>query len=334
MTVRIRIARTAAERDALFRVRHRVYVEQGGYMPPRPDRRIYDRFDAFPTTTNLVALDGDRPIGGVRLAEPCAAGTPADEYFDFGPHLPPGARRVGSASMLCLDAAYRHRRRLTSCLCGMFYHLAVERCLSHVVAPCNPEIEPDMLATGYRRVAPVFRHASGVQVSPLVLDLRRMSERMARFVRAHGEAHLVHGGERAFCVAGETVVRAGEPARAAYVVLDGAAVARRCDGPRPGGRRLSPGDIIGDAALLAGRPHDATVVAATDLDLMVVDEGALRQQLCAAPERALALLEALGGRLLDALAGPAADPSGGESASSAVRSEYLSSASAGAASVA
>src|SRR5262249_7293735 len=48
MTLRVRVAQTTAELDAVFRLRHQVFVEEEGYMPPRPDRRIADRFDAYP----------------------------------------------------------------------------------------------------------------------------------------------------------------------------------------------------------------------------------------------------------------------------------------------
>ena len=192
MPVRIKIATTTAEHDALFRMRHQVYVQQEHYLPPRPDRRIYDRFDAFPTTTNIIAVAGDAIIGGVRLAEPCDAGTPADDYFDFGPHLPRDGARAGSGSMLCLDRHYRHRGQVTACLFRMFYYLAVQRGLSHVLAPSNPAIEAHLLATGYQRVAPVFPHRSGVHVSPLLLDLADLDDRKVRFMRAHGQPHLVH----------------------------------------------------------------------------------------------------------------------------------------------
>lgn len=304
MTVRIKIATTADEHDALFRVRHRVYVEQDGYLPPRPDGRIYDRFDSFPTTTNLIAVAGGEVIGGVRLAEPCAAGLPADDYFDFGPCLPREGARAGSASMLCMDRGYRHRKRVTRCLCSMFYYLATLRGLSHVLAPCNPAIEAAMLQTGYRRVAPVFRHGSGVDVSPLLLDLSDIGDHMVRFVRTHGQAHLVSSLERAFCAEGETVVRAGEPGSAAYVILEGVAFAELAgaDGKQYC-ERLGPGDMFGELSLLTGRPQSATVVAASDLDLMVLDAGTLRQQLCTEPERAMAFIERLSRRLLDVLAG-------------------------------
>lgn len=272
MAVRIKLATTAAERDALFRVRHRVYVEQCGYLPPRPDQRIYDRFDAFPDTTNVIAVADGQVIGGVRLAEPSAAGTPADEYFDFGPFLPPDATRVGSASMLCLDHAHRHRKRLVSCMASVFYCLARQRRLSHILAPCNPEIEPQMFATGYRRVAAVFRHPSGLAVSPLLLDLDDVPHRLSHSISVHDHELAMHSLERALFCEGETVISAGEPGDAAYVVLQGVAVieARGVEGRRRCGS-LGPGDMFGELSLLTGRPHHASVTAATDLDLMVLD---------------------------------------------------------------
>lgn len=304
MTVRIKIATTPVEHDSLFRLRHRVFVEQDGYLPARPDRRIYDRFDAFATTTNLIAVAGGELIGGVRLAEPCDAGTPADEYFDFGAYLPVSGARAGSASMLCLDRGHRHRKRVTTCLCSMFYYLATQRGLTHVLAPSNPAIEPAMRETGYRRVAPVFRHASGVDVSPLLLDLAHISNHMVRFVRTHDRAHLVHSLERAFYARGEAVVRTGQPGDAAYVILEG--VARYeipgSSGGRHHGVRLGPGDMFGELALLTGRPQSVTVIAASDLDLMVLDAGTFRQQLHAAPDRAMGLIEQLSRRLLDGAA--------------------------------
>lgn len=302
MNMRIKIAETAEERDALFRVRHRVYVEQGGYMSPRAEAHICDRFDAFPSTTNLIVLDGQEVVGGVRLTEQCAAGMPVDGYFDFAPYLPPDTGGLGSASMLCLDAAYRHKRRLIPGLGGMLYALAMRRGITHILAACNPEIERSMVASGYRRVAPAFRHQSGVDVVPLLLDVRDISDRMAALLRRH-ERQEWTSWERAFCAGGDTVIHTGEPGQAAYVVLEGVAFAEV-----PGARgqrhcvRLEAGDLFGELALLTGRPHEATVVAAADLDLMVIDGAAFREQLRSSPERAMDLLEALGGRLMDALA--------------------------------
>ena len=100
--ITIREATTTALLDATFQSRHRVFVEQVGVLSARADRRISDRFDAFPETVNLVASLGDRVVGELRLVEAGAAGIPADDHFDFWPHLPADAR-VGSASMFHMD---------------------------------------------------------------------------------------------------------------------------------------------------------------------------------------------------------------------------------------
>src|SRR5260370_7246565 len=89
MTIRVKLAQTTNELDQLFRVRHRVFVEEDGYMPERPGRRIYDHFDAFPTTANVIAIADGRVVGGVRFTEPSSAASPPDAPFDFVPHLPP-----------------------------------------------------------------------------------------------------------------------------------------------------------------------------------------------------------------------------------------------------
>lgn len=302
MSVRTKIAETAEERDALFRARHRVYVEQGKYMPPRPEARICDRFDAFPTTTNLIVIDGGEVVGGVRLTEPGPAGLPADGYFDFTSYLPEPRGRVGCASMLCLDRAYRHQKRLIPSLGGMLYALAMQRGITHLVAACNPEIEAPMRASGYYRVAPVFQHASGLEVVPLLLDVHRLGDRMAEFLRRHGQQMEWTSWERAFFSAGETVIHAGAPGEAAYVVLDGVAFAEtRMTRGRWQSTRLDAGDLFGELALLTGRPHPSTVMAAMDLDVLVLDAESFRAQLRSSPEQALNLLKVLGSRLIDAL---------------------------------
>lgn len=302
MPVHVKIAATAAEHDALFRLRHRVFVEQGRYLPPRPDGRFFDRYDAFPTTTNLLAIQNNEVIGGLRLAEPCAVGTPADDYFDYRAVLPHSESHVGSASMLCIERTLRGHQRVTRCLIGMFYCLAVQRGWTHVLAPCNPEIEAVMLDSGYRRAAPVFQHHSGVAVSPLVLELAQLEERMIRFVRIHSQEFPWHSLERAFFLSGELVQRAGEPGRAAYVVLDGVAHVEPNRRSLEGAHCLRTGDMFGELPLMTGRPVADTVVAGSELDLMVLDAHRFRDQLCVSPERTLTLFQNLCGRLMDAMA--------------------------------
>jgi CRP/FNR family transcriptional regulator, cyclic AMP receptor protein len=63
------------------------------------------------------------------------------------------------------------------------------------------------------------------------------------------------------------------------VVIDGRAVSR-----------VAAGDVVGEMALLDGRPRSATVVAATDMRLLVLDRGQFAE-LMQLPGAALAIAD-------------------------------------------
>jgi len=296
MGIRVKLAQTTDELDQLFRVRHRVFVEQDGYLPERPDRRIYDRFDAFPTTANVIAIADGQVVGGIRHVEPSPAGLPADGFFDFGPYLPPQPSRVGSVSMLVLERQYRGQPRLTFAMNGMGFYWAVARGLTHLLGPANPDREASMLKAGYRPVAPQFFHAeTGLHVLPMILDLQELNDRFLDFVRRQGMQYFLSSFERQFHLAGETVISRGDHGSAAYVIIDGkATVATTRHGPVI--EEMGPGELFGEVALLSSRPRTATVVALTDLDLMVLERDAFRDQLLRDPVAANQLLDILAGR--------------------------------------
>lgn len=300
MAHRIRLAETAADLDALFHLRHRIYAEEKGWLPAQPDGRITDRFDAFPHTANIVAVVEGRVVGGVRFVEASPLGTPADRYFDFSPFLPPGAR-VGSGGMLCLEPDLRKTARLLSALVGMGYHWALARGLTHLVAPFSPEVAPVFLATGAQAVAPEFVHAeSGLPVVPVMLDLAGLGERFLAFAQRQGLVHFLQSFERQFHTAGETIIRQGDEGVALFVVVEGeVAVALGSGEKRVELARLGRGETFGELALLTSRPRSADVVALTDVDLMVLDRPVFQAQLQSDPEVAVRLLEILGTRLAE-----------------------------------
>ena len=131
------LARTTDELDQVFALRHSVLVDEEGYMPAQPDGRLCDRFDAYPTTANVIALVDGRIVGAVRFIERTPAGTSADEFFDFRPFLPPAARDV-TGGMLVLERAHRATPRLVFAMLGMGYYWAIGRGATHVIAPRTP----------------------------------------------------------------------------------------------------------------------------------------------------------------------------------------------------
>ena len=64
------------------------------------------------------------------------------------------------------------------------------------------------------------------------------------------------------------VTHIGEPGDSFFVIIDGTVTVRT---PVGAGSQLHPGDFFGEMSLLDGEPRSATIVAATDLRLLIVD---------------------------------------------------------------
>ena len=92
---------------------------------------------------------------------------------------------------------------------------------------------------------------------------------------------------------GSPLVRAGGPANAFYVIFDGRA---RVDTPH-GGIELGTGDFFGEMALFDGEPRSATVVAVTEVYVMVISRTKFLKVLEAEPKIALAIMATLSRRL-------------------------------------
>jgi CRP-like cAMP-binding protein len=94
--------------------------------------------------------------------------------------------------------------------------------------------------------------------------------------------------------AGETIVRAGDPGNAFYVVLDGTV---RVDAWKGASVTLRAGDSFGEMSLLDGAPRSADITADGEVTLMVIGRAAFTKLLRSEPQMAAALLRTLAGRL-------------------------------------
>jgi N-acyl-L-homoserine lactone synthetase len=304
MPIRVKIADRAVELNSLFQARHKVFVEEEGYLQKRPDGRIFDRFDTYPTTVNLIAMVNKEVVGGLRLTEGSTAGTPAEEFFDFSPFVPNGAKKIGTASLLCMQRAFRNKPRLTYMLICMGVYWSISKSFSHVVAAVNPLIEPMLRAIGFKPVSPSFHDDEhGVDVLPMVLDLNQVEDHFKEMAKFQGFYGSLKTFEREFYRKGEQILHCGEEGESAYVVVDGrvsiSRVGRRFNDP-PVKRVISefgPGEIFGEISLLTNKPRSADVFAVTDVDLMVIERPVFYEQLLRNPDLQRKLLELLGQRL-------------------------------------
>ncbi|HEY7034762.1 MAG TPA: hypothetical protein VH482_25710 [Thermomicrobiales bacterium] len=184
MGITVRFAETAKEIDAVFLARYRVFVESDRYIQPNPDKRILDRFDAFPTTRNVIAECNGRVVGGVRFTDHSEVGTPPEEFFDFRPFLPRPAPPFGAGSMLFLERPFR-RSRLVFAMMGMGYGWGLQRDWTHVVGVLNARVVEGFVATGYRVLAEErFEERKRLSFVPVLLDVTDLDRDLLDFASA------------------------------------------------------------------------------------------------------------------------------------------------------
>lgn len=95
---------------------------------------------------------------------------------------------------------------------------------------------------------------------------------------------------------GEEVMVEGSVAHEFIVIESGSAIVKR------GGKKLAtlgPGDVVGELALILRRPRNATVVADTELTILVVDSRSFDRLIDEVPGLARRLLTTVAERLAD-----------------------------------
>jgi small-conductance mechanosensitive channel/CRP-like cAMP-binding protein len=127
--------------------------------------------------------------------------------------------------------------------------------------------------------------------------------------------------------AGERILEEGAPGDSFFLVDKGEVrVLRRGGGPQREIARIGPGECFGEMAMLTGQQRTATVVAATDADVLVIDKAGFHDILAANPEIAVDLAALLAQRraaLHTAEEDAGAKPGGGGGAGGELRERIL-----------
>jgi N-acyl-L-homoserine lactone synthetase len=151
-------------------------------MAAQPDGRVYDRFDAYPTTVNIIAVDDGRVVGGVRFCAASTTGTPADDFFDFAAYLSENAKG-GSGSMLCVERAYRRIPELAFSLMGMGFRWAREQGLSSIIGAANPDVQKFLWRLGFQPLAQArYDEHKRLLFIPVILSMDDLSTKILAFL--------------------------------------------------------------------------------------------------------------------------------------------------------
>nr|CRH06418.1 Protein of unknown function. Containing a Acyl-CoA N-acyltransferases (Nat) domain [Candidatus Magnetococcus massalia] len=303
MSIRTKLAETPAERHACYRLRHKVFAEGEFPFPPQPAHCFIDRFDAYGNSTLFFAMDESHSVVGtmrVSLDDP-DVGMPADEYFDFRQHLPAGEGiRVGSASQLCVEPDHRGQLRVVNGLTMLTYYWAHQHQLSHVYSPFNPRLARAMERIGFKKIGGVVKaNHHAVDIQPMILDMATVRDSFVEFLHKQQIVHFMESFFREYFTAGETIIQAGDEGDLAYFIVDGTARVEIQHGDEAATTlaEMGPGELFGEIALLVDIKRTASVIAQTDLEVMVMSRQQFLQSVERDPKEAIFMLKTLGGRL-------------------------------------
>lgn len=302
MAVKITLAKDPAQTDAVLKLRHKVFCEEEGVMEPKEDGRILDRFDAYSTTRNLVALSGDEVIGSLRITLDSSIGIPADEYYDFRRFLPDDGITM-NCGMYCVTKPFRGARIALSLILMATYY-AVTHNVTHVVAPINPAISKLLGRVGFEVLDDEQTDPhTGLKFIPVLLDMKKINDFFYTFAENNRLYNFIESYECIFYNNDEYVVRAGEVGDSAFVIIEGEIEVRKADSDVVLAT-MGQGEVFGELALLTDDVRTADVVARSDLRIMSLPKEAFLDHLMNNPDHAMWMLKSIGKRMKNMLIHP------------------------------
>ena len=294
MPINFCLAKTTEQIDSVFKLRHLVFAEQEKSLRAKTEGRLYDRFDAFPSTVQMMAQSKEQTIGAMRFSIDDTCGLPADEYFDFRALIPSDAK-IMHVGMFCVHRDFRGEK-ITLGLILMASYYGISNKVTHVVAPINPSLAPMLRRIGFKVVGEQFYDPHiDHDVLPLLLDTNDLRDFFVDFVKTNQLHDFIMDYQRWFCTAGETIVSAGDPGEEAFIIIEGTAEVKlpNCDQVIA---TLEAGEMFGELAIITDEKRSADVIAKTDVQMMVMTKEVFMQRFIEDSDKALTLMRMISKR--------------------------------------
>lgn len=300
MYTSLRIARTAEELHAVFRLRHQVFVEEERRFE-HPSNAVFDLYDSFPETINVVASEDGTAIGAIRYVPDNPVRIPALDHYDFGPLMETLEGKFVSVGWFC---AAREHRADPGLVFGLF-KVAVRECrrlgLRHVIAPLHPGILPLLKSVGAQELGPEFHDEElNVPMVPIHVDMDKLPPGVKESMQDPLEMVLDEARERRIYRTGDAIIDEGDSGAEAFVVMRGAVriVGLAGAGGKDRDVLLGPGQLFGELSLLDGGVRTNTVVChSKETDVMVWDKDDFLRQIRTDAYKASSLCRVLASRL-------------------------------------
>ncbi len=320
MPIHLKAATSAKEKDLVYRLRHKVFVEEEARFE-HPSDRILDFYDTLEENVNFIAMEGGEVVGSLRITIENEVGLPALEHYDFMPLI--NSKKPGlfaNIGWLCISKDYRSHRGILAALFKMAVRESKKKGVQHLIAPLHPPLFPLLKRFGARAIdKEFFSEELRVSMIPIHIDYNDLPPGLREF--SQDPAIILFGdtNERRIYRQGEKIIAKGEIGTEAFLIMRGAVeVVLREDcrqtsrkgynvGENGGGRGnplLGQGQVFGELSLLDDGPRTADVIGhSKEVDVMVWNRDYFAEQLRSGGEKAVALCKILANRLRKQLEG-------------------------------
>lgn len=171
MNAVVKMATTEAEREAIYRLRYEVYIEEmnGQSRHSEADvasRRLHDEWDVH--SHHFIVIQNGRPAACARLTLRRDGPFECDGHFNLGRISPAFPHQISMSSRLALHPRLRGTHLLKHLTCTMF-RFAKEQGMRFDFIDCHPRLLPLYTRLGYRLYQPGFNHPRYTYVVPMVL---------------------------------------------------------------------------------------------------------------------------------------------------------------------
>ncbi|MBA2252941.1 MAG: GNAT family N-acetyltransferase, partial [Nitrospirales bacterium] len=352
--VTVRRATTDREREAIYRLRYQVYIEEmnGADRHHEADAHAQQLRDAWDDRAHhFYAMQQETVVACARVIMRRDGPLECEEHFNlerFGSSYP---EHIGMTSRLALHPEHRGSHLLKQLTCTIYQFLREEEIHFNFI-DCHTRLLPLYSRLGFRAYRPGFNHAQYTYVVPLVLvvdDLEYLEQVKSPFIPiaksyassiegrnlllsqfpdtvhplvqtghkaarsrelmlerllqgvVSGPSNMLDGltledvtmlaslGHYVSCRDGDAVLRAGDPGRDIFLILDGrfqvsGRIRHSPDDEIHVSKTLTAGDVFGEIRFLTEEIRYASVVAADHSTLLVLNARALDRLVISAPK--------------------------------------------------
>lgn len=297
--MKLKIAQTAKELDDVFCLRHEVYIVEEGKFGGKPllNQQIVDRFDSFPDNLNIIAYDGQEPVGTIRIGMDSGLGLATEKYCDLTPYRQEMANqwwrehnrptKDGCAGMLAVRERWKKRRDVTRALIKMAIGVLHSWGVTHTYTNVVEEIVSMYDRLGFSTLAgEQWVESAGYSVIPIRASMDTLYQ--WAFGNLQNDLLNAYSGhfERLLLQPGEVLFSEGDMGDNAYMVDEGAIKVSRDDisGCELILATLEQGELFGELALIDTDPRSATATIMKSAELIVLDRETFQNRLTTEPK--------------------------------------------------